>query len=255
MRLLLLISCATILLSSCLQTSKTAKPAENTVGELTDGQVHFMDTINGKTSFILFDGVQVETAPAHNNWLQIELFVALTPDQYDALKIYPNEKLYALDGHETGMATDTISILFADEQAGLISGYTRIENLKQHTIPEIALSAEIKKGNRTFKSLEPYLNAFEFVDAGFTAEDESTYQQYMIYESTILDPSPRDRITLIFNNKGLLIGAVHSRKPDMPDYQTHELIRGHSFTVLGKLTKAEIDKIKQQKIAFYHSID
>ena len=260
----LLISGTVILLTSCLSVLNKGKTPEglnsknkyeHVYGEMMDGRVNIADSTNGKTTFILFDGVPVETAPAHDNWLEIELFVALKPAQANAGIMLPNQTLYALDGQEIGITTDTVKIWIIEEEAGQIAGYTTIENLRQHTIPEMALSAEIKRGNRTLKSLESYLTAFEFMDAGLSSESKSAYQQYMIYESTILDPSPRDRITLLFNKKGLLVGAVHSRKLNLPEFSTHELIRGHSLTIFAKLKKAEIELIKQQKIGFYHSID
>lgn len=252
-----------MLISSCLNTTKTAKhqleltptiSVQNTSGgELIDGRVNIQDSINGKTNYILFDGVKVETAPAHDNWLQIEMFVSLTPEQIDDMKIYPDQVLYALDGNEIGLAVDTISIWFAEEQSGLITGFTQIDKLKQHTIPEVALSSEVNKANLTLKSLEKYLKDFDFQEE--TNPNETSFQEYMIYESTILDPSPRDRITLLFDKKGKLQASIHSRKLNLPQFSTYELTRGHLLTVFGELTKAEINNLKKQRNDFYNSID
>ena len=105
----------------------------------------------------------------------------------------------------------------------------------------------------TLSTLKNFIWSFDFQDYG--ENTELKYKQLYIYESTVVDPSPRDRITLLFDTKENLIGVIHSRELNLTNYKTYELVRGHSLTVIADIDNNEIKRIKDERINFYNSVD
>src|SRR5690606_16352999 len=124
---------------------------------------------------------------------------------------------------------------------------------KKHSIPEIALEREIRKGHLTFSALKEYVETFGFME--YELNPELNYRQLFIYESTIIDPSPRDRITLLCNKNENLSGVFHTRKLLLPEYETFELTMGHSYTSISNLDKIEKQRIIDERVNFYNSVD
>lgn len=226
---------------------------EKILGERIDGPANIRDTVNGRIMLTLHDNVLVETAPQQDNWCRIGMSVALNNKQSKELKIYPDTDLFSTDGHMIGKTKDTLELWDAGEKTGMFEAYTHVDNIKKHTIPEIALETEINKGNLTLSALKPYLQTFDFQDFG--EHSDLKYRQFYIYESTVVDPSPRDRISLLFDNAGNLIAVVHSRQLSFSDFKTYDLVRGHSLTVFAALDKKEIQRIIRERKAFYNSVD
>jgi hypothetical protein len=231
----------------------TQEATELILGELIDGPANIRDSVNGKIIFTLNDNLLVETSPKQNNWLSIGLYISLTNKQHDESKIYPNSDLLAENGQIIGKTLDTVNILMSGEKVGLIVGYTHVTNIKEHTIPEKALEHQIIKQNFTLNSLKSYLTAFDFKE--YDENSELKYKQLYITETTLVDISPRDRITILFNKGNNLIGVIHSRQLSLKNFKTYKLVRGHSLTIFTKLDKSEIKRIINERNKFYNSID
>jgi len=249
----------TILLNSCSNKSEKNNSiisdgeTELISGELIDGPANIRDSVNGKIIFKINDNVLVETSPKQQNWLAIGLYVALTDKQLDESKIYSNSDLVLENGQIIGKTIDTVNILIAGEKAGLIVGYTHLTNIKKQTNPEKVLENQILKGNMTLSNLKSYLTAFDFKE--YDENKELKYKQLYISETTLVDISPRDRITLLFNKSDNLIGAIHSRQINLKKFKTYELVRGHSMTIFAELEQNEIKRMVKERINFYNSID
>ena len=226
---------------------------ERIIGERIDGPANVRDTVNGKLLFSLNDNTKVETAPQEGNWFQIGVYIKLTSQQNEAFKIYPNTDLYSLDGEVIGTSKDTIELWMSDNLGGFAGAYTYVDNIKPHTIPERALENEIKKGHLTLSTLKNFIWSFDFQD--YDGNKELKYKQMFIYESVVVDPSPRDRITLLFDTRENLIAVIHNRKLNLAKHKSYKLVRGHKLTVVGDIDEKEIKRIQNERVDFYNSVD
>ena len=222
-------------------------------GERIDGPANVRDKENGKIILSLDDNVLVETSPVKGNWLQIGFSIQIDSDEVSMIKLYPEEQVKITDGSFVGTVKDTIEVWRIFDNVGLIEGFTHIGNIKENSIPERALEGELRRGNFTISSLDKYMKSFEFME--FKSNQEINSKQLFIHESYIVDRSPRDRITLLFDKNEMLIGIFHTRKLSLPDYETFELTRGHSFTCIGDLDRSEKQRIINERIKLYNSVD
>jgi hypothetical protein len=222
-------------------------------GERIDGPANVRERENGKIILSLDDNILVETSPIKGDWLQIGFFIQIDPVEGSIIKLYPEEQLKSTDRSFIGKVKDTIEVWRIYDNVGLIEGYTHIGNIKEYSIPETALEKALKRRDFTKSSLDKYIKSFEFIE--YKLNQELNYRQLFIYESYVVDPSPRDRITLLFDNYDKLIGVFHTRKLHLPEYETFELTRGHSFTCIADLDKSEKQRIIHERIKFYNSVD
>ncbi|MBI0400574.1 hypothetical protein [Cyclobacterium marinum] len=222
-------------------------------GERIDGPANVRNKENGKIILSLDDNALIETSPIKGDWLQIGFFIQIGSDEGSMIKLYPEEQLKTTDGSHIGKVKDTVEVWRIYDNVGLIEGFTHIGNIKENSIPETALEIALKRGVFTKSFLDKYIKSFEFSE--YELNQELNYRQLFIYESYIVDPSPRDRITLLFDNYDKLIGIFHTRKLHLPDYETFELTRGHSFTCIEDLDKSEKQRIIHERIKFYNSVD
>jgi len=235
------------------EKKKIISETEFIIGERIDGPANVRNSINGKILFTLNDNVLVETTPTKGKWLQIGLFVKLTNKENKDFRILPNTDLISGDGRIIGKTVDTVDVWMGNEESGLIGAYTHIDNIKKQTIPEIILAKKIEENNISKKGLSKFIKDFEFQD--YEQDEQPNLKQLFIYESIVEDPSPRDRITLLFDNSEKMIGIVHSRPIITTKYKTYDLVRGHSLTITTDLTEEEITKMINKRIYFYNSID
>lgn len=245
-----------IVLSACDNNSrgKTTKH-EPILGERIDGPANLRDTINGKKILSLNDNILIETSPPIGQWLTVGLYVKLTKQQLEEFNILPNDDIISTEGETIGKALDTVRVWMGQEDDGIgfIGGYTHTNNIKKGTYPETVLAKEIEKGNLSVNTLQLFMSDFRFSPLEYdqTLKLKGSY----IYESTVVDPSPRDRITLLFNNEDKLVGIVHSRHIKTNGFKTFSLIRGHSLTIISNVSDQQIKDWKNKLITFYNSID
>lgn len=246
-------------LTSCSNTNDKNKgdivnnPKEYILGERIDGPANIRDTVNGKILFSLNDNVLVETTPTLYNWLVTGVLVMLTPKQIEDFKILPGTNLISTDNNVIGKTLDTVGIWMAEDSIGLIGAYTHIDNIKPTTIPESILSELINQNKTKFSDFEQFITSLKFEK--YELDELPNLTQYFIYESIVVDMSPRDRITLLFSKDNNLVGIIHSRSLNTKKFKTYELIRGHSLTIIADLKPQEIKKLINKRIEFYNSID
>lgn len=222
------------------------------VGERINGPANIRDTINGNILFTLDDGVLIETSPIVNKWVKIGVYIKLTPEQMQAFKLEKNVSLFDEKGKIIGKTIRPIDISMMEENIGYVEAFTHQDNLNMAYNPELELMKLLKTGNYQKKGMEPYMEKF-----GFTAYKEDNtlkYKQYFIYESTVVDFSPMDRITLLFNQQQL-IGFFHTRSINVKGFKTHALVRGHKLSVLETISNQDVKSLKQKRNAYYNSVD
>ena len=222
------------------------------VGERINGPANIRDTINGNILFTLDDGVLIETSPIVNKWVKIGVYIKLTSEQMQAFKLEKNVSLFDEKGKIIGKTIRPIDISMMEENIGYVEAFTHQDNLNMAYNPELELMKLLKTGNYQKKGMEPYMEKF-----GFTAYKEDNtlkYKQYFIYESTVVDFSPMDRITLLFNQQQL-IGFFHTRSINVKGFKTHALVRGHKLSVLETISNQDVKSLKQKRTAYYNSVD
>lgn len=240
-----------------LENSNTEVNAEDDTeifsGERIDGPANIRDRVNGTTIATLNDNVLVETSPQQDDWYKIGIDIRLTDAQVKDLQIQPNTDLYSTDGQIVGKSLQTIEIWVKYGNTGYFEAYTHVDNIKQHTIPEGVLEGEINNGNLTYKTLKSFIKTFQFTDIG--ENPDLQYRQFYIMETQVVDPSPGDRITLFFDKTEQLVCFVHSRKLDLENFKTYDLVRGYSLTFVTDPGQTQVQKIIDERNQFYNSVD
>jgi len=222
------------------------------VGEKINGPANIRDTVNGKILFSLNDGVIIETSPAINKWVKIGVYVKLTGKQIEAFKLEKNIPLINEDGKTIGKTISPVEISMIEEEIGYIEAYTHQDNINMAFNPEVQLMKILALGNYQKKALEPFMKKFGFTE--YQEDNKLKFIQYFIYESTVVDFSPLDRITLLFDNQNV-VGYFHTRNMVVKGFKTYELIRGHKLSILETLPNKDIKSLIQKRNAYYNSVD
>ena len=85
---------------------------------------------------------------------------------------------------------------------------------------------------------------------GLAVPGYAELESLMIYESAIEDPSPLDRLRLLFDN-GQLIAIVHNRTLNLDGFETVKIARQHQLTLIKTMPEAEKKKfIEQNRLAY-----
>jgi hypothetical protein len=222
------------------------------VGERINGPANIRDTVNGKILFSLNDGVIIETSPAINKWVKIGVYVKLTGKQMEAFKLEKDIPLINEDGKIIGKTISPVEISMIEEEVGYIEAYTHQDNLNMAFNPEVQLMKILALGNYQKKAFEPFMKKFGFTE--YQEDNKLKFSQYFIYESTVVDFSPLDRITLLFDKQNV-VGYFHTRNMVVKGFKTYELIRGHKLSILETMANQDIKSLIQKRNAYYNSVD
>lgn len=222
------------------------------VGERINGPANIRDTVNGKILFSLNDGVIIETSPAINKWVKIGVFVKLTSKQMEVFKLEKNISLINEDGKTIGKTISQVEISMIEKEVGYLEAYTHQDNINMEFNPEEQLMKILAMGNYKKKALEPFMKKFGFTE--YQEDNKLKFSQYFIYESTVVDLSPLDRITLLFDNQNV-VGYFHTRNMVVKGFKTYELVRGHKLSILETLPNKDIKSLIQKRNAYYNSVD
>jgi hypothetical protein len=193
----------------------------------------------------LFDSVEVRCAELKDNWFQIVFTIKVSEDIYENQRqINKGEKLFDFNGKEIGIAIADIPLNISSswssggtpgnpKRFGMeIYGYTHKDNIYNWSIPENPLNEIISdnKNNLTLVAFNKFINEFKFENNGLLKELAPFLTEYMIYENDIDDPSPLDRIRLIFEGQKL-IAIVHSRNLGTTDFRIVNIQRNMKLTI------------------------
>lgn len=222
------------------------------VGERINGPANIRDTVNGKILFSLNDGVIIETSPAINKWVKIGVYVKLTGKQIEDFQLEKNISLINEYGKTIGKTINPVEISMTEEEIGYIEAYTHQDNINMAFNPEAQLMKILAMGNYQKKALEPFMKKFGFTE--YQEDNQLKFTQYFIYESTVVDFSPLDRITLLFDKQNL-VGYFHTRNMVVKGLKTHDLVRGHKLSVLETMANQDVKNLKQKRNTYYNSVD
>lgn len=233
------------------------------LGERIDGPANLRDTINGKVILSIEDNQLVQCSEIANNWYRIGIVVPISKEQYDSYVIKKGEKIIK-NGELICTAIDDIEMWMTNENngqdttvkyVGVIGGYTYKDNIKPESIPEkeleVMLSSRIELTKDNFKW---YFKNFEFIEHGLPIEGYENTEQFMIYGAWIDDPSPIDRIRLIFDSNQL-IAIAHERELKMTGKKSYDLVRNIELLVIKDFSKQELTDFIEKNQKSYWGVD
>ena len=238
----------------------------NLFAEKIDGPANIRKEPKGEKFISLYDNVEVTCTEIENDWYKIGFAVKLTKEQYEQSKITisAGTKLYNLKDELIGEAL--IDLTFSHKMMGgpknkrwygvEWTGYTYKSNIRPESIPEIELGEILMKHkDNLYKSqFESYLKLHGFKTTGLLKRFNENYTEYMIYENWIDDPSPMDRIRLIFEDLKL-IAIIHTRDIKVDYLQSSELVRGRKIMVVVKMTGEDSAAFREMNIRSYDGLD
>ena len=221
-------------------------------GERIDGPAKVMSGVNGKFLFELEDQTLVETSPTKNNWLEVGVFCEPSILEGDDFYILPNKKMYDVTGAYFGITKDTVPVLFSGEGYLFINGFTHQQNINPHTVPERVLENLLKAEAKHFNDFYDFLIHFQFeVDERSLFKD---LKSYTIPQSLLVDLSPSDRLTLLFNDE-IVLGYIHSRTITYANFTTYDLVDGHHLSLDKKVKELDVENLIQSLNEWYSSVD
>lgn len=247
----------TAVLFSC-STNTVKEVNTEIIKESIDGPANIRDTINGKILFSINNNIPIECGQEKNNWHQVGLYIPLTQEQ--------NSKGFIDSGTVIMENSDTICTILSevspwwvDEENGnyhgFIAGYTHKSNIKEETIPELSLMKILStKEEFKYSDFEEYFKMFDFNDHGLTVDGYENLKNRMIYGAWIEDPSPIDRLRLMFLDDQL-IAIVHERPLSMKNKKSYPLIRDLEILILKDFSESELEDFLEKNRESYNGVD
>ena len=218
--------------------------SQNSVAEVINGPANIRAEPQKQVFLELYDSVDVRCTELKANWYQIAITIKITEDIYSSGQdIKKGDKLMDWNNKIIGVALTDIPPSCCSpwtsggapgnpKRFGMdIFGYTFKDNIYSWSIPENPLNKLIleNKNNLNLIAFKKYLSDFKFEQSGLL-KDLPTLTEYMIYENDIDDPSPLDRIRVVFENQKL-IAIVHSREIDSKQWETVDISRSRKLTI------------------------
>ena len=230
-----------------------------TIGERIHGPANIRDSINGKIIFELNDNVLVESSQLKNNWYQVGTFVSLKKDQSVDGILKKGTEIFDGNGNKIGIAKADIESWIISEQDGLshgfIGGFTFKENIKPNSIAELELEKILSSKNHLeLKNYNKYLEEFKFRKGGLKVKGFEDLKQFYIYGSWIDDPSPIDRIRLMFLNDSL-VAIIHERELKMKNKKSFPLIRNLQILIIADLPDEKLTTFIENNKVSYNGVD
>ena len=235
--------------------------------ERINGPANIRTSPKGDARFSLHDNVFVDTTPMENDWYHLMVSIQLSKEQYETepLILTKGMKLFDTHGKEIGVVLQDIepsNKMTAGGAPGIpqwyaaeLFGYTYKSNIRPESIIEPVIS-ELITTNRSalvFSNFQNHLRQFNYTD-GLDIADMPHLTTYMVYESTLDDPSPLDRVRLIFYNEDL-IAVVHSRDLNLPGYETIPIARERKLTILTTFEDDEKIRFVENNNKSYAGVD
>ncbi|WP_289056026.1 hypothetical protein [Carboxylicivirga marina] len=233
------------------------------LGERIDGPANLRDTVKGKVILSIEDNQLVQCSEITNNWYQIGIVVPISKEQYDSYIIKKGEKITqngvvictAIDDIEMWMTNENNGQDTTVKYVGVIGGYTYKNNIKPKSIPEKELEAILNSGvDLTKANFKWYFKNFQFIEHGLPIEGYENTEQFMIYGAWIDDPSPIDRIRLIFDSNQL-IAIAHERELKMTGKKSYDLVRNLELLVIKDFNKQELSDFIVKNQTSYRGVD
>jgi len=171
----------------------------------TDGKVSLISNVkvfdsNAATiSFELFKGAVVYLAAQEGKAVRVNL-ECFVKDAKKLPAILYSDAAYA---HPIGKLHVAKQLKPFRDHSFLFSGYVGLGQLNVKDFPEYKLSELINRKSVSEKTIKASLAKYRFKEGKFFGHD-----CLFLYENNLDDPSPNDRLRILFKN-GKLVGAVH----------------------------------------------
>jgi hypothetical protein len=213
--------------------------------ELIKGPANIRLGPNKEIIVSLYDSVDVSCTPLRNGWYRISFSVKVTDELFNSHKgILKGEKLVDWNDRVIGVAVNDIPLSDSyswtsggapgnPKRFGMeVFGFTHVENIYAASIPENRLNQILRdnKGNLNLSAFEDFHETFGFTNHGLLSKLSPSLTEYMIYENVIDDPSPLDRLRLIFEGQKLL-AIVHTRELATTQSETVSIARDRLLTI------------------------
>ncbi|MEQ8474015.1 MAG: hypothetical protein RIC35_22655 [Marinoscillum sp.] len=239
-----------------------------TFAERIDGPANIRTAPKGTPIISLNDNVVVGCSELINGWYTIAISLKITKEQYESrAPISEGDSLFNWQDEFIGIAIITIpdslqSTWYSGGAPGNPRRYgmdiyasTFKSNIKPESIPECQLATILSRTNNkpTKADLSQYMIDFKFRDSGILDRLVEGYEEQMIYESTVDDPSPMDRIRFIFSNTEL-VAIVHTR-PINELLNSQTLTRGRNIIILKQMNSTEQQEFLEINRKAYEGID
>ncbi|MDH7460767.1 hypothetical protein QEG73_05735 [Chitinophagaceae bacterium 26-R-25] len=216
-------------------------------GERINGPANIRDTVDGEVIFSLYDKTLVSCTEENNGWHVISIIMDLAKDEFGIDTIRQGRKI-VVNGKEVGVVLKDVAVSTmgtSTKTLGELLGYTRKNNIYSYSIIENALVNFLSKDtSRTITSMQSFIKDFKL--EGDTSN--KPFATFMNYETGIEDPSPLQRIELIFHNNNF-IGAVHSRPISVPNTTDYKLERGFHVVFFNNVDK----ELRERFINYFNS--
>lgn len=251
---LMIFSCS----SPSLQKEKPVQDSIKSALEKIDGPANIRESINGKLMFTMSDGFEVECGNKNNNWFQVGTFIPITEDQ-DRNGIDSGYVLIdSISQHSITFHSKTnlwMSGGDSTQRYGFIAGYTHQKNIKPESIVEKDLEKLLQSNSKiTLNEFSEHLLKFGYQSTEWPMDGYKHLKHQMIYGSWMEDPSPIDRVRLMFEND-VLIAILHEREISMEGKKSYPIFRNLELLVIKEFKKAELEKFIQANIKSYQGID
>ncbi|WP_339695963.1 hypothetical protein [uncultured Roseivirga sp.] len=239
-----------------------------TYAERIHGPANIRTSPNGALIISLNDNVVVGCSELINGWYRVSINLKITKEQYESTTpIVKGDSLYNWQNEFIGIALTEIphnqqSTWYSGGAPGNPRRYgmeiyasTYKSNIKTESIPEYRLSSILtnSKNQLSRQDLSNFMTEFGFRNSGILGRLVEGYEEQMIYESTIDDPSPMDRIRLIFKGSEL-VAIVHTR-PISKLLNSQTLTRGRNIIILKEMNQADLQKFLDINREAYAGID
>ncbi len=229
--------------------------------EIIDGPANFRDSPNGKVLVSLNEGVEVECGDLKNGWFEVSFSMLINNEQYSGgYEPKKGTKLYDMNHRLIGVTMSDIpsQLSIPSATGGLpghykfcwieIRGYVYKSNIRQSSIPENILDSAFRSGKFgfTLDSLKHFMQDEKYRAQGIIKRTLPNCEEYCIYESTVIDPSPGYRIGFVFE-KNELLAIEHSRPVNLGNYKSYPTADHNQLYIFrtpkGMTIKTFIDKI------------
>ncbi|MBD3638930.1 MAG: hypothetical protein HUJ25_16370 [Crocinitomicaceae bacterium] len=247
--------------SDSVDFTEEVEVAEPMIYERIDGPANVRETPDGEILFSVEDHVLVECSErVDSGWYFIGLILDVDKSEVKNETIKKGQKIYVDGKLVLTAARDIPAMLMSyneDEPTWAIwlEGYTFKNNIKPESIPERELEKILNANDQLSKSrFDAYFTNFQFRNENFNIEGYENTDQYMIYGSFIDDPSPIDRLRLVFQEDELL-AIVHERPLAVEGKKSYPIMRGLEVTVMKNWSTEEAERFVMAMEQCYVGID
>jgi hypothetical protein len=213
--------------------------------------------------FTLNDGVDVQCGTEKNRGYTISVIIKITKAQFDkGLTIKKGHKLIDVKNKVIGVAVmDILGDMTNPYSYGPdtfvmeIFGFVNKNSVDIKSIPENVLNTFINsKTPLTLDAFKGFIKLNDYRTDDLLENYFPKLVAFSISESTVEDPSPSDRIRLIFENNKLL-AVAHSRELIISGKKDYEIAAGKKIIVFSSPSGVSIQKFIAVNKLSYQGVD